>query len=73
MRRFHLLLKFLHFIDNDHYEEVACDSRRLYKLKLDHINDSFRSVYTLECEVSVDESLMMWNGWLSWKVYIPPK
>jgi hypothetical protein len=33
----------------------------------------FRIVYTPECEVSVDESLMMWKGRLSWKKYIPSK
>jgi hypothetical protein len=50
-------------------------SRRLYKLKpiLDYLNDRFRSVYTPECEVSVDELLMMWKGQLSWKAYNPSK
>jgi hypothetical protein len=74
-RRFHLQLKFPHFVHNEHYEEATCGSRRLYKLKpiLDHLNDRFRSVYTPEYEVSVDESLMTWKGWLSWKVYIPSK
>jgi hypothetical protein len=74
-RRFHLLLKFLHFVDDERYEEATCGSRRLYKLipMLDHLNDRFRSVYTPECEVSVDESLMMWKGRLSWMVYIPSK
>jgi hypothetical protein len=73
-RRFHLLLKF-HFVDNGHYEETTCSSRRLYKLKpiLDYLSDSFRSVYTPECEVSVDQSLMMWKAQLSWKAYIPSK
>jgi hypothetical protein len=74
-RRFHLLLKFLHFIDNEHYEEATCSSRRLYKLKPipDHLSDRFRSVITSECEVSMDESLVTWKGQLSWKVYIPSK
>jgi hypothetical protein len=74
-RRFHILPKFLHFVDNEHYEEATCSSRRLYKLKpaLDHLNDGFRSVYTPECEVSVDESLMTWKGRLSGKLYIPLK
>jgi hypothetical protein len=55
-KRFHLLLTFLHFFDNERYEEVMCDSTRLYKLKsiLDHLSDRFRNVYTPECEVSVD-------------------
>lgn len=74
-RRFHLLLKFLHFVNNEEYDEATCGSRRLYKLKpiLDHLNDRFRSVYTPDCDVSIDESLMMWKGRLAWKVFIPSK
>jgi hypothetical protein len=42
---------------------------RLYKLKpiLYHLNAKFRSVHTPECDVSVEEYLMMW------KIYIPSK
>jgi hypothetical protein len=74
-RRFHLLLKFPHFVDNESYDEAICGSKRLYKLKpiLDNLNAKFRSICTSECDVSVDESLMMWKGHLSWKVYIPSK
>jgi hypothetical protein len=44
----------------------------MYKFKpiLDHLNDT---VYTPVLNVLVDESLMMWKGHLSWKVYIPFK
>jgi hypothetical protein len=47
-RRFHLLLKFLHFVDNESHEETISGSKRLYKLKpiLDHLNAKFRGVYT---------------------------
>lgn len=74
-RRFHLLLKFLHFVDNEAYDEATSGSKRLYKLKpiLDHLNKKFQTVYTPECYVSVDESLMMWKGRLGWKVFIPSK
>ena len=46
-----------------------------YKLKpiLDHFNEKFQSVYLPECDVSVDESLMMWKNRLAWKVYVPTK
>jgi hypothetical protein len=68
-RRYHHLLKFLQFADNKSYDEATCGSERLHKLKpiLYHLNVEFRSVYTPECDVSVDECLMIW------KVYIPPK
>lgn len=73
-RRFHLLLKFLHFVDNESYDEATRGSKRLYKLKpiLD-LNAKFRNVHSPECDVSADESLMMWKGCLSWNVYIPSK
>jgi hypothetical protein len=62
-RRYHLLLKFLHFVGYESYDGVTCGSKRLYKLKpiLDHLNAKFRSVCTAECDVSVDECLM-WQG-----------
>jgi hypothetical protein len=46
-----------------------------YTLKpmLEHLDKKFWTVYTPECDVSVDESLMMWKGCLSWKVHIPSK
>jgi hypothetical protein len=42
------------------------------KLKpiLDHLNDKFKKC---ECDMSEDESLMMWTGCLSWKEYIPSR
>lgn len=60
-RRFHLLIKFLNFINNEHYEEAICSSRRLCELKpiLDHLSDRFSSADTPECEVSADEPQMV--------------
>jgi hypothetical protein len=62
-RRFDLLLVFLHFLDNKSYDKAISSSKRLHKLKpmLDHCNAKFRSVYTPECDVPVDESWMLWN------------
>jgi hypothetical protein len=31
-RRFHLMLKFLHFVDDKSYDETICSSERFYKL-----------------------------------------
>lgn len=47
--------------------DATYGSKRLYKLKplLDHLNANFRSVYTQMCDVSVDESLIMWKECLS--------
>jgi hypothetical protein len=72
-RRFHLLLKFLNFVDNKTYDEATCGSERLSQIILYHLNAKFRSVYTPKCYVSADESMMTWKRRLLWKVYIPSK
>jgi hypothetical protein len=40
---------------------------------LEHLDAKFRTLYATECDVSVDESLMMSKGCSSWKVHIPSK
>lgn len=74
VNRFTLLMKFLHFVDNATFNPDA-DNRKLFKLKpvLDYIGDKFSSVYTPERNISIDESLMLWKGRLSWKQFIPIK
>jgi hypothetical protein len=73
--RFHSLLNFIYFVENESYNEATCGSKRLHKLKsvLDHLNEIFKSAYSPGSDVSVDECLMMWKGRLSWKEYIPSK
>jgi hypothetical protein len=69
------MLKVLYLVDNEGYDEATCGSKRLYKLKLilGALNTKFLSVCMPECDVSVDESLMVGKGCLSWKVCIPSK
>jgi len=48
-KRFHLLLKFLHFADNSKFDPDQ-HHKKLYKIQpiLDHLNSKFSSVYTPE-------------------------
>ena len=74
--RFLLLSKFLHFTDNEDTANVSSDvPKKLEKLwpVLQHMKSRFSSVYIPEDHVSIDESLMLWKGRLSWKQYIPSK
>jgi hypothetical protein len=66
-RGFHLQLKFLHFVDNKIYDKATCCSKKLQKWKPmpDNLNGKFSSDYTPECDMLVNESLMMWKGCLS--------
>ncbi|KAI5639217.1 transposase IS4 domain-containing protein [Phthorimaea operculella] len=58
------ILRLLHFVDND---EISPVGRTSYQLKiakiapvLDHCNEKFAAMYSL------DESLLLWKGRLSW-------
>ena len=74
--RFQLLLKFLHF--NDNTQMPAADAPfpdKLFKIRplLDHLCEKFGEVYTPSCNISIDESLLLWKGRLAFKQYIPLK
>lgn len=65
--RFTLLMRFLHFADNNMIHAQGAE-RKLAKIApiLEHLNKKFKSVYTPRREVSIDESLLLWKGRLSW-------
>jgi len=73
-KRFHLLLKFLHFADNSKFDPDQ-HQKKLYKIQpiLDHLKSKFSSLYTPERSICVDESLLLWKGRLGWIQYIPSK
>ena len=72
-KRFHFLLKFLHFSDNSKFDPDQ-HHKKLYKVQpiLGHLKSKFSSVYTPERNICVDESLLLWRG-LGWIQYIPSK
>ena len=73
-QRFSLLSKFLHFVDNTD-EEVVRKDPKLHKILpiSEYLKNKFQKVYIPGKEISVDESLLLWKGRLSWKQYIPMK
>lgn len=67
--RYWLLLKFLHFVDNF----TITHRTRGYEKKvakvssiLEYLNMKFAEIYTPHRELSIDESLLLWKGHLSW-------
>ena len=70
--RFELLLKFWHFSNNDNKNS---NQDRLFKLKplLDLLRARFSSVYIPGSVVTIDETMVPWQGRLSFKQYIPGK
>ena len=74
--RFQLLLKFLLFNDNSNMPAPNDPSPyKLFKLRplLDHLFEKFQEVYVPACNISIDESLLLWKGRLSFKQYTPLK
>ncbi|XP_041978560.1 piggyBac transposable element-derived protein 4-like [Aricia agestis] len=72
--RFLLLMRVLHFVDNNTISGRGPE-RKLAKIKpiLDYLNIKFKAAYTPRREVSIDESLLLWKGHLSWTQYIRTK
>ncbi|CAH1972612.1 unnamed protein product [Acanthoscelides obtectus] len=73
-KRFHLLLKFLHFVDNSTIN-ANTKNRKLAKVLplLNHLREKFMTSYVPERDIAIDESLIGWKGRLGWKQYIPSK
>jgi hypothetical protein len=62
-KRFHLLLKFLHFVDISKFDPDQ-HHKKLYKIQpvIAHLKSRFSSVYTPEQNISVDKFLLLWEG-----------
>jgi len=73
-KRFHLLLKLLHFANNSKFDTDQ-HQKKLYKIQPipDHLKSKFSSVYTPQQSTFVHESLLLWKGRLGWIQPIPSK
>jgi hypothetical protein len=75
-RRYSLLTKCLHFVDNNKIDANATSREKsLAKISpvFDIIVNRFSTVYVPGENIAIDESLMLWKGRLSIKQYIPSK
>jgi hypothetical protein len=70
--KFELLLKFLHFSNN---EEQEMSQDKLAKLNplLILLKARFKSVYTPSSVITIDETMVPWRGRLSFRQYVPGK
>lgn len=74
--RYQLILRFIHFVDNDDAPDPHDKNRdRLFKIRplIDDLNEKFSRFYTPEQNVALDESLILWKGRLLFKQYLPSK
>ncbi|KAF8786052.1 PiggyBac transposable element-derived protein like [Argiope bruennichi] len=65
--RYVAILRCLHF--------ASSDAKKIGKLQpvLDKIIENFKSAYTPERNISIDESLLLWKGRLGFRQYVPAK
>ena len=73
--RLQLIFEFFHFNDNSNYNPHNPNQDRLSKIRpvLDYLMDKFKSVYTPDKHIAIDEELLLWKGRLGFKQYIPNK
>lgn len=74
-RRFQLLMKFLHFSNNETFDIKSHPQPKLKKIYeiFQLICRKFQSVYIPKKDITVDESLVPYKGKLGYKQYIPSK
>ena len=63
------LEKFIHFFDNENLPEKYSRTARINS-RFDYFASCFQKLFTTDWDISVDESLLLWKGRLSWKQYI---
>ncbi|VVC96066.1 unnamed protein product [Leptidea sinapis] len=77
LKRFQFLSSCLHFNDNRNMraQELSPSQAKLFKLEpiITHLNHKFQAMYTLDQNISVNESLLQWKGWLSINQFIGNK
>lgn len=74
-QRYSLLMKFLHFEDNDSFQAGNHPNPKLRKIYDVHhkLIKKFKCIYQPERDICIDESLLGYKGMLGWKQYIPTK
>lgn len=65
--RYLLLMRFIHFVDNDCITDRGND-RKIAKISplLNYLINKCQATYSPRQELSIDESLLLWKGRLSW-------
>ncbi|KAM3961999.1 piggyBac transposable element-derived protein 4-like [Aphomia sociella] len=74
--RFTLLMGMVHFINNSFIpSDVRTYERKMIKIYplFEHCNKKFGQIYVPQRELSLDESLLLWKGSLSWAQTIRSK
>jgi hypothetical protein len=71
---FQLVSKFTHFVDNT-TQNTFSGPKKLFKIHsiTDYLHNKFQSLHIPTQNMATDESLTLWKGRLSFKIYLPLK
>lgn len=74
-QRYCQIKKFLHFSNNEDYNPNEHPNPKLNKIWpiYEDFSKKFSKFYSLDRDVTIDESLLLYKGRLGWKQYIPLK
>lgn len=74
-RRYSEIQMVLHFADNEAYDRNSHPQTKLNKIWpiFENFNNKCGSLYIPERDITIDESLMLYKGRLSWRQYLPLK
>jgi hypothetical protein len=72
--RLEVICKFLHFTDHESISNFE-GPEKLFKIfpVISHLNNKFQELYLPNQDISIDESLTLWKGCLSFKQHMPLK
>ena len=75
LKRFKALKKYLHFANSEDYNPETHPQPKLNKIYPIYqlLSNKFKTLYKLDRDVTIDESLMLYKGRLGWVQYIPLK
>ena len=75
LKRYNKIKQYLHFVDNETYDEDTHPNPKLHKIYdvYTTLIANFQKYYTPNQDISIDESLMLFKGRLGWVQYIPMK
>jgi hypothetical protein len=72
--RLELICKYLRFANNETINNFQ-GQKKLFKIfpVISHLNEKFQELHLPNRDISIDESLTLWKGCLSFKQYLPLK
>ena len=63
---------YVRFVDIAELGDIYSRSAKMEPIH-SYLVECWQSLLTLECEVSIDEALLLWKGRFNWKQYIKTK